>query len=78
MSKRGNRRIRLKKFKEVLRSVRRKACGRAISAEADKLGIPRCPDCNSSLLCWLADSTGDYHWCLNCEAVIPIGFGDEM
>jgi len=74
MSRFKSKRRRLKKFKQVMKSFRQKASDPALCAEADKIGIPRCPDCNSSLLCWFTDSIGDYYWCLNCGAAIPVGF----
>jgi hypothetical protein len=60
-----------------MRSVKRKASDPAICAAADKSGIPRCPDCNASLVRFFTDSTGDYYWCLTCGAAIPVGFENE-
>ena len=59
-------------FEKKLRGTEKKACKPELSAEADRLGLPRCPKCNAPLLSGFGDSSGDYSHVLHCRAAIPM------
>ncbi len=61
-------------FEKKLRGTEKKACKPELSAEADRLGLPRCPKCNAPLLSGFGDSSGDYHTCPSLQSCDTDGF----
>lgn len=66
----------LKDFEKALEKALHQASLPGFSSEADKLGLPRCPGCNSPLLMGFGDSSGDYLLCVKCGAVVFVELGN--